>query len=582
MNSTVGSELDAGTPGVLSTATLTQTSINPSSTPNLSGKLSGVDASAGVLSALQAVLQTAVGPQGWPRVADALSQSLTSNAPTATELALGRARQALAEALSSVGNPQVPSDLLSLAALGEAARNLGQAVVSLPSSILSNPRVEFCQGLVDGVNDALLKEVADQVTMLTSLIETLVDYYEFVYDWNLYGTILNYWLSPADQRGDILSQIAREIQQAHPQVWTMLTYGVKVADALRALAQPGGTGDTFDPVIKALSDWLTFLPQTMARALRPTIERLVAAKGNAHEQGRIIGQTVTPVIIQVAMAALGVADLVALTAEFMAVRLAEGAAITLEVADQVTADAVAYVRDAESAVAPREELAAAATLVEKQAPGITASAAATSTSTIGQLVHEYGEFDIRISPYNSMNKQTGAWHKAVQAYTGLTTKDVEYAVSLRLDAQHIIGAKYFRQFLDQFKKVFTDWKVCDSLGNPVLDRAANPLTVSWQSEVDMDALALHSEEHIRSGDRMSENLKLFGFEGIEPLDPRMDKFFEKLQQGKPFQNVREVIEAHKRFYQEEHTSGIWPRVSKWFERAEQALEKAGYPPPGSP
>ena len=57
-----------------------------------------------------------------------------------------------------------------------------------------------------------------------------------------------------------------------------------------------------------------------------------------------------------------------------------------------------------------------------------------------------------------------------------------------------------------------DWAVLDSRGNPVIVDG-KPLVVSWESAQDMDAFALHTEAHIRSGDRMAE-LGLRGAEGV--------------------------------------------------------------------
>jgi hypothetical protein len=108
----------------------------------------------------------------------------------------------------------------------------------------------------------------------------------------------------------------------------------------------------------------------------------------------------------------------------------------------------------------------------------------------------------------------------------------------------------------------------------------NPLVVSWESAEDMDAIAIHTEAHIRSGTQMAKQ-GLVGADGRPPLAPEMKRFFAQYRQdrlgGRQFASLREVVEAHKRFYQEERTSSLWPRLSAWFSRVDAAMAAAGVP-----
>jgi len=78
----------------------------------------------------------------------------------------------------------------------------------------------------------------------------------------------------------------------------------------------------------------------------------------------------------------------------------------------------------------------------------------------------------------------------------------------------------------------------------------NPLLVSWNSAKDMDAIAIHTEAHIRSGTQMAKQ-GLLGADGRPPLNPEMDAFFKRYRQekfgGAISKCLAEVIEADKRF-----------------------------------
>ena len=204
-------------------------------------------------------------------------------------------------------------------------------------------------------------------------------------------------------------------------------------------------------------------------------------------------------MLNVVLTAIDLAQLAKHAAEFFA----KLGPMVFREAGALAREAASAARDAMRQGFRAPEAASAAAKAEEVAPGIADAAAGAANGVLRQLTAEYGELAELIEPYSINSRKTQAWGKAVRDFTGLGVKDTEYAIMLRLDSNHVIEGNYFKAFPDEFRKAFKDWPVLDSRGNPVMVKG-KPLVRSWESAVDMDAFALHTEAHIRSGERMAE------------------------------------------------------------------------------
>jgi hypothetical protein len=559
-----------GTPAALDTVALDG---GAAATPPLpdSVKLRPYEPDLQAVGAIERALRAAAGEGGWELIARSLGAVLLTPPPTANERALARAEEALSAALRPDPYSPLPSWLGVGAALGQLVNDL-----EIPSVTLFNARVSFCAGLVEGSAEGILEELQTQVRLIGSLLGGIVDFYALVYDTSVLTAAFQAWF--VDPVGTAPTELEQVLRTDHPALYDAIVKARPVIDGLnrivREVQDDESDGAGSSPALRAIGDWIYRLPEALGESLRPHLDKIVKAEGNPKEQGAIIGRLAAPVILNVVLTAIDLANLAKHAAEFFAklgpLVFREAGALAREAAD---AARLAMRQGFRS-----EELASAASKAEQVAPGIAQAATGVTDGVLRQLTTEYGELGYRIAPYRINSRETQAWNKAARDFTGLTTNDTEYAISLRLDSNHIIEDQWFDKFPDQFKKAFKDWAVLDSRGNSVIVDG-KPLVVSWQSAKDMDAFAIHTEAHIRSGTRMAEQ-GLLGAAGHPPLNPEMEAFFtryraEKLG-GKEFANLRDVFEAHKRFFQEERTSTLWPRLSPWFARAEEALAKAGF------
>ena len=155
----------------------------------------------------------------------------------------------------------------------------------------------------------------------------------------------------------------------------------------------------------------------------------------------------------------------------------------------------------------------------------------------------YKELAESIQPYRALKEKTGEFNRLVRELHDLGLRDAEY-VGLRLDAHHIIENTWYKAFAKDFQAVF-----------------------QWHSGADMDAVALHTELHIRSGDKMAQNLQLLGAEGYSSLTKALQDFLEqeRARAGGRFRSLADLIEAHERFYPQRQQK-YWPRLQAWFAR----------------
>jgi hypothetical protein len=523
------------------------------------------------VGAIERALRAAAGDGGWDRVGRALGAVLLAPPPTANERALARAGEALSAALRPDPSSPLPSWAGAAAALGQLVEDF-----EVPAITLFDARISFCAGLVEGSAQGILDELQAQVRLLGNLLGGIVDFYALVYDAGVLSALFHAWFDhPVGTPPTDLEQVLRT---DYAGLWQAIANAGPIIDALdrivRQLRDDGTDATGASIALRAIGDWIDRLPETLGASLRPHLDKIVEAEGDPKEQGAIIGRVAGPVVLNVILTAIDLAQLAKHAAEFFA----KLGPLIFREAGTLAREAVGAVRLAMRQSFRAEELASAAVKAEQVAPGITKAASNVADGALRQLATEYGELGYRIAPYRMNSRETGAWNKAARDFTGLAKKDTEYAISLRLDSNHILEDQWFDKFPDQFRKTFKDWPVFDGRGNPVIVDG-KPLVVDWQGPKDMDAFAIHTEAHIRSGTRMAEQ-GLLGAAGHPPLNPEMDAFFaryraEKLG-GREFADIREVFEAHKRFFQEERTGTLWPRLSAWFARADEALTKAGF------
>jgi hypothetical protein len=154
----------------------------------------------------------------------------------------------------------------------------------------------------------------------------------------------------------------------------------------------------------------------------------------------------------------------------------------------------------------------------------------------------YKELSANIEPYRTLKETTGEFNRLVRELHKLGLQDAEY-VGLRLDAHHIVENTWYSTYSKQFERAF-----------------------GWRSGGDMDAIAIHTELHIRSGDRMAENLQLLGAEGHSSLTKILHDFLERerMRVGGRFRSLHELFDAHERFYRQELKT-YWPRLQNWFD-----------------
>jgi hypothetical protein len=189
------------------------------------------------------------------------------------------------------------------------------------------------------------------------------------------------------------------------------------------------------------------------------------------------------------------------------------------------------------------EMGKAAARAEQAAAGVIAAGQDVArASRAAQQIYE--ELATQIKAYKVLNRKTQAFNRKVREIVGLKLSDREY-VGIRLDAQHIVEARWYAKFPKDFEKAF-----------------------GWKSAEEMEAIALHTEWHIRSGEKLSTNLNLRGAEREPSLTKALQDYLQNAQTApdgalKPFTNLKEVFKAHEAFYKS-YSPRLWPRLEPWF------------------
>ena len=108
------------------------------------------------------------------------------------------------------------------------------------------------------------------------------------------------------------------------------------------------------------------------------------------------------------------------------------------------------------------------------------------------------------------------------------------------------------------------------------------VTFGWETNADMDAIALHTSWHIRSGTGLATKLNLSGAEKEASLTKALQDFLKNAQiapdgTSRPFATLQELFQAHENFYKS-YSPRLWPRLEGWFKSALERITAAGPPP----
>jgi hypothetical protein len=189
------------------------------------------------------------------------------------------------------------------------------------------------------------------------------------------------------------------------------------------------------------------------------------------------------------------------------------------------------------------QLKSAVRLAERAAPTIVPAGTAASAA-FKEAAGIYQELRGVILPYRRLRSRTLGFNERVRTLYGYSKYDIDY-VKLRLDAHHIVEDEWFAPFASEFRA-----------------------KLGWQTAEDMDAIALHTEWHIRSGKGLAGK-GLQGAEKEPSLSAALRQHLADQQRRPdgttvPFKSAKEVVEAHRSFYQN-YSRLLWERLSPWFD-----------------
>lgn len=403
-----------------------------------------------------------------------------------------------------------------------------EALAAMPDMTDADERVEFLDGLVDGVGESVATFVKEQVDGVVAAVRGLLAFYGVVYDAQMWVQMLAVWV---DKPGTSVETFERFLKTDYPEMYAAVTGFAPFVAELNAFAgrlrdRKTPAGERWRVCEQLVAEWLIAAPQWLGRQLRPHVGAFVAAKGDAHDQGVVVGRVGGRVIIEVVLMAVAVDDL-ARTARGVQ-GLAGQARMSLTSAERA------------SAVAN----------VQRSAPALATAASGVSQAERAAM-RIYEELATEIASHTKLKKKTGAFNREVRDIYGLTASSVEY-VSLRLDAHHIVKGSMFKDFPAEFTRAF-----------------------GWKKAGDMDCVALHTEWHIRSGEKLRTNLKLHGAEREKSLSYALDTYIAKWQRdnGK-FSKLEDVFVAHEEFYRG-YSSRLHQQLEPWFTAALAKIRNGG-------
>jgi len=379
-------------------------------------------------------------------------------------------------------------------------------------------RLKFQAGTVLGVGDAVVGFLNDQVSMMAGAIRGMLAYYSLVYDINVWKEMLAVWTAPP---GTSVQPFAQFLKTDYPALYAAVIEYRPTVKKLDDMVKPllDGTKPAASPWSvreTRTGEWMVSAALWLGGALKPVVDELVAAKGDPFGQGRIAGRVTARVIIEAALLALGLYDLVAAGLRAAGTVVSDTRAI-LSLAEQTRTLVVA----------------------EKSAAGVTAGAKAVA-QTKNAAVVLYEELATDIQAYSKLRVKTGAFNSEVRELVGCSLTDVEY-VKVRLDANHIVKGEMYDAHAADFERFF-----------------------GWTKADDMDAMAMHTEWHIRSGEKLKTKLNLLGAENEKSFSHALDTHIDTWQKTHgPFQSLEQVFVAHEEFYKA-YSPRLYEKLKPWF------------------
>lgn len=394
--------------------------------------------------------------------------------------------------------------------------------VALPSAKSPEEVTAFAEGVAGGVGIAIVDIATEHIKLVKDGVTAVLDFYSVVFDVDIWIEMMKVWVAP---EGTGVAEFAKFMEAEHPDLHAAVTSYFNLTSKLdqfieRLSSEETDSGMDWPEAWRTISDWIADFSQVMGGRLRQHVDALVASKGNAGAQGEIIGRVVARIVIESVLLAM---DLYALV---------QGAA-------GLARGVFAGIRELRTPA----QLTKAVAQAEKSTPGIIAAGKNVAKGS-DEAMKIYEALATEIGAYKNLRRRTGEFNRRVRDICGLKLADTDY-IAIRLDAQHIVENTWYNKFADDFKKAF-----------------------GWQSGNDMDAIALHTEWHIRSGANLSTDIGLVGAEKEVSLTKALQDHLLKAQVApdgtpKPFTNLRGLFEAHADFYQT-YSPRLWPRLEEWF------------------
>jgi hypothetical protein len=214
---------------------------------------------------------------------------------------------------------------------------------ALPSISEADRLRSFGAGVIVGAAEAARDMVRDQINGLIGLVAHVIEFYSLVLDVKLWEEMLAVWTS---EPGTGIDPFVEFLRNEHPELLESMTTLRTMERGLEAAIQPfveaaeRGADDVLALAGRKVSDLVIAAPTMVGMFLRQKVEVLIAAKGDPRRQGEIFGATAAPAVITAVIAA-------AATATTLAAKLYDSARIGLALVrgfDDVTVRAMLLAR----------------------------------------------------------------------------------------------------------------------------------------------------------------------------------------------------------------------------------------------
>jgi hypothetical protein len=372
---------------------------------------------------------------------------------------------------------------------------------------------EFFKAVIEGTVERVGEDVDNMLKLARAGVGYVIEYYRLVFDLEAWIQLLTVWFGRGDPR-DVAAFLEREHNHLYTGIMHFLDFGVALEGFLNRLTDDTQFGSTRWTKGEAFAiDCIAQLVRTSGLMLATHADALVAAKGDATKQGQLIGREYGYVIIGSLIFAYRLYGIV----EGAAKAAGRSALSTLRM--QSKSQEIARFTQTMNAVDPDALLAG--------------RRVATTQLEVNLL---YERLARRIKAHRLMKGETAAFNKGGCHVYGYGRFDVDY-ISMQLDSHHIVEARHYDKFAADLRKHF-----------------------GWNSSEDMDAIAIHTEWHIRSGRNMARDLAWVGAENELSLTADLTKFVNKRNPS----TVRHLFEAHRDFYKD-YSPRLFETLGPWFD-----------------